>query len=857
MQLKPFQERSLDTLGKFLADVRVTGDLASSYARYAPQERGEPAKYRAISALADVPYVCLRIPTGGGKTIVGAHAISVIAKKWTDAEHPFVLWLVPTETIRAQTADALKNRNHPYRRALEDVFGQSVEVFDSGQIDELRPNVVSTKTCVMVATIQTFRVEDRSIRDAYADKESLESFFTGVSPAGLELKSGTDRQLYSFENLMRLLSPIVIVDEAHNVRTEQSFTTLSRLKPGCILELTATPETRTAAGKTPSNVLVRVHAGELKQAEMVKLPIMLSVQPDGWKQALTASVAQQRRLLALATGEEQYVRPLLLVQAQNTNSEANVAAVKAHLLEEGVAEEAIKIATGEQRELENVDLLSRDTKVDVVITMEALREGWDCSFAYVFCSLRNVTTDTAAEQLLGRVLRMPYASRRNVPELNEAYAYVISNNFAETAQGLRDRLVKDLGFTAEESEQFVQQAPQPGPGLFSRTIEVVRKPNFTGLQTEDARAVRVMQSSDGDWSVELREFVPEPVAERILAEVPAEKREIAKTRVAEHNRAVLSEATAIPDRPPIVVPQLYVRVAGEQLLFTWDLAGEEAPLLASDLPSEVVGFNFSPVDGRFAIDFRAGQMDVRPLSRESLPFYKADWQPTHVALVRWLSREIRTVAISSAQLDAWLNSLLTELEATVPLEALWGTRFAVARRLSEVLDEVQQNVHSRGYQQMLLDSYVPESKEAAFHFLPNRYYPFALYRGLSFERHYYRLVGEMNDPEVECARVLDSLSGVDTWVRNIERDQRNSFKLPKRGSFFYPDFVARLLDGRTLVVEYKGQMRDYEDAEEKKQLGELWESRTAGRGVFAWVESPQVTGRSVEGQIADAITKGD
>ena len=236
MQLKPFQERSLNTLGQFLADVRVTGDLAGSYARYAPQERCETAKYRAVFALSEVPYVCLRIPTGGGKTIVGAHAISVIAKNWSDAEHPFVLWLVPTETIRAQTADALKNRNHPYRRALEDVFGQAVQVFDSGQIDDLRPNVVSSKTCIMVATIQTFRVEDRSIRDAYADKEFLESFFTGVSPAGLESKPGTERPLYSFENLMRLLSPIVIVDEAHKCThravVHNSLKVHARLHPG-------------------------------------------------------------------------------------------------------------------------------------------------------------------------------------------------------------------------------------------------------------------------------------------------------------------------------------------------------------------------------------------------------------------------------------------------------------------------------------------------------------------------------------------------------------------------------------------------------------------------------------------------
>ncbi len=853
MQLKPFQENSLKTLGRFLADVRVSGAFPATFARYAPKERGEPAAYRSVGPLAAVPYVCLRIPTGGGKTIVGAHAINVIAKNWTDAEHPFVLWLVPTEIIRAQTADALKNRCHPYRQALEDVFGESVEVFDASQIDDLRPNIVTAKTCIMVATIQTFRVEDRSIRDAYADKESLESFFKGVNSAGLEIKTGTDRPRYSFENLMRLLAPIVIVDEAHNVRTENSFSTLTRLGPGCILELTATPETRTTAGRIPSNVLVRVHAGELKQAEMVKLPILLSVQPDGWKQALTAAVVQQRRLLALAADEEQYVRPLLLVQAQNTGAEANVQAVKAHLLEEGVNEATIKIATGEQRELENVDLLSRATKVNVVITMEALREGWDCSFAYVFCSLRNVTTDTAAEQLLGRVLRMPYASRRRVPELNEAYAYVISNNFAETAQGLRDRLVQNLGFTAEESEEFVQKAPETGSDLFSKVIDVSRRPNFKGIDTAASQAVRVVQSADGEWTVELREYVPDLIEDRIIAEVAPERKDQARARVAEHNRTGQVERASMPERKPIVVPQLFVKIADQNLLFTWELAGEEAPLLASDLPTDISSFHFGPTDGRFSIDFQAGKMDVRPVTRHELPFYKTDWQPTRMSLVRWLSREIRTTSVSRAQLDSWLNNVAAKLGTTTSLESLWNARFAVARRLAEILASAQSDAHSRGYQQLLTDTFVPIGDENAFHFIPDRYNPGQLLTGISFPKHFYHSVGAMNGPEIECAVALDSSPVVDTWVRNIERDRANSFKLPKRHHFFYPDFVARLTDGRLLVLEYKGEMRDYKDAEEKKALGELWQSRTVGKGIFAWIESKQATGKSIERQVELAV----
>ena len=54
----------------------------------------------------------------------------------------------------------------------------------------------------------------------------------------------------------------------------------------------------------------------------------------------------------------------------------------------------------------------RNCPVEYVITVEALKEGWDCSFAYVFCSVSRIQSATDVEQLLGRVMRMPYAKRR-------------------------------------------------------------------------------------------------------------------------------------------------------------------------------------------------------------------------------------------------------------------------------------------------------------------------------------------------------------------------------------------------------------------------------------------------------------
>lgn len=102
-----------------------------------------------------------------------------------------------------------------------------------------------------------------------------------------------------------------------------------------------------------------------------------------------------------------------------------VEALKTHLVEvEQIAPERIAVATGDQRELDGINLFDPKCPIEYVITVEALKEGWDCSFAYVFCSVQNIGSATDAEQLLGRVLRMPYARRRKADALNRAYAHV-------------------------------------------------------------------------------------------------------------------------------------------------------------------------------------------------------------------------------------------------------------------------------------------------------------------------------------------------------------------------------------------------------------------------------------------------
>ncbi|MCX8517896.1 MAG: hypothetical protein ORN29_07530 [Rhodoferax sp.] len=259
---------------------------------------------------------------------------------------------------------------------------------------------------------------------------------------------------YSVANWLHLQRPVVIVDEAHNNRTDRFFKSLGRVNPACVIEMTATPV-------PGNNVLYHVAAAELKAEQMIKLPIVLAEHPHGWRACLRDAVLTRKRLELAAQQEPDYLRPIVLVQAQPKGGEAVVDVVRQHLMEqEGIAANQIAVATGTQKELDGINLFDPATPIRFVITVDALKEGWDCSFAYVLASLQSVQSAKDVEQLLGRVLRMPYAKNRTQDALNRAYAHIVADNFAQAAAGLKDRMVQNMGFERLETASIIlpQQA---------------------------------------------------------------------------------------------------------------------------------------------------------------------------------------------------------------------------------------------------------------------------------------------------------------------------------------------------------------------------------------------------------------
>jgi type III restriction enzyme len=888
MELKDYQKETLATLARFFRDARVSGPkVAYETIVNEPDQKAQLGRYantyRALEAVPQAPYVCLRLPTGGGKTLLAAHAVAVARDTWVEKSHPLVLWLVPTNIIRLQTVDALKNTRHAYRRALDEAFDGRIRIFDIADFSMIRPQDLRDQACIVIATIQTLRVSSTEGRKVYAHHEDLEPHFHALSPNIPDLErsdTGPNKEhiKFSFVNLLHLHRPLMIVDEAHNAMTGLSREMQSRVNPCAIVEFTATPQLN-------SNILHNVTAQELKREEMIKLPIVLSEHSD-WQSAISSAIATRAALAEKALLDTAgYIRPIVLFQAQPRDEEVTVEILKKHLIEtENIPADKIAVATGDQRELDSIDLLDDKTKIEYIITVEALKEGWDCSFAYVFCSVARIRSSTAVEQLLGRVLRMPYAKRRALPELNKAYAHVAEPVFTEAAKALVDKLVQ-MGFDDSEARESIESrqyelganglfepSAKPRP-VFRQTFAASAEAVKTLLkETGDTIAVRAKE--DGNVEVSVTGYLAPEVEAAILRAVP----DIARGSFAE--AASTYRAEVHPTLSPaecgktFIAPALTAWVQDEFVFAETDRFMEEFPWSLLDSPATLTEDEFAIRESamEFEIDIdgkRLAYSFVNEQDRLAVDTPVEGWDEINLSV--WLDRQVRQIYIPPSELLRWLRDAITYLTKTrgIPMSALWRAKYPLALKFESKIKALRQEGQSKAYQLYLI---APQAKigisfEDGFKFSKNMYFDVRKHRGdaFKFNRHF---LGPDNVPafsgkegdigeEFQCAQMLDSLNDkVDFWLRNVA-NHVNSFRLPLASGFFYPDFVARLKDGRIFVVEYKGgHLAGFgnDDTNEKRLIGALWEKASEGQGLFAMIEK-ELAGRDMRGQLLDAINR--
>lgn len=472
MELKDFQKTSLERIKKYLELVRKEQDGGN--ARHASEDAWRELEKefslgqyqeRRNGIERDVPNFVLKIPTGGGKTFLAVKTIDIINEVFRKNRIGLVLWVVPTTSIYRQTVRALKDRNHPYRQQLDIASGGRTLILEKiqGKIDRFSPLDVEENLVVYVLMLQSAARNELVQKDLriFADSGGFQEFFPPEDRLDqheklLQIYSNLEtfneaggiwkQQIKtSLGNTLRLLNPVVILDESQKAYSPNAQRTIFGFNPSVVIELSATP-------LQGSNVLVNISGRQVNDEEMIKLDLHITRKGSlAWKDTLWASVKKRDELEKEAVKNEQntgtYIRPICLVRTERVGKEQQGKGyihsndARNELIRGGIPAEHIAIKTSEEDELKEIDdiggLMSRDCPVRYIITKQALQEGWDCAFAYVLAVLDKTHSKTALTQLVGRILRQPYAKKTGVQLLDESYVFAYRQEASELLEGIK------------------------------------------------------------------------------------------------------------------------------------------------------------------------------------------------------------------------------------------------------------------------------------------------------------------------------------------------------------------------------------------------------------------------------------
>jgi type III restriction enzyme len=478
--------------------------------RLPPTFAGQPHSSRFDGAGRAIPNVCLKIPTGGGKTLLAAASVGRVFSNYLQRHTGLVLWIVPNEAIYQQTLKTLKNRDHPYHQMLNVAGAGRVKILEKNS--PLSKIDTDSHLCVMLLMLASASRQTKETLRFFRDRGNV----LGYTPREDDIEAnwdllqavpnldaytswGTTQEearatrgsivKSSLGNVMRLLKPMVVIDEGHHAYTETALKTLDGFNPCFMLELSATPRVSSDKG-SGSNILVDVRGTDLDQAEMIKLPINVDMRGwSDWQSCLAASVEQldalQLEAARLQAETNRYIRPILLVQVERTGKDLRDSGfihaedAKAYLMQLGFTEAQIAIKTSERNDLsapENLDLLSPQCDVRAIITKQALQEGWDCPFAYVLCALAAGKDVRAMTQLMGRILRLPQVAKTGRAALDACYVLCHDARTGEVIKAIKHSL------ETEGMGDLALSVQGGGDGATAKPVPFKRRPQFSRMR---------------------------------------------------------------------------------------------------------------------------------------------------------------------------------------------------------------------------------------------------------------------------------------------------------------------------------------------------------------------------------------
>lgn len=838
MELKTYQKNVIGDLARFLSLLTEKGSASKAYNALWEEKNvnvgmgGLP--YYHYNLQGGVPDVCFKVPTGGGKTFIAASSIKAIYDAMPTVTAKAVVWLVPSDAILTQTYAALSNPHHPYRQKIDVDFGGAVEVYSKAQLlngQNFNPTAVTEQLSIFVLSYDSFRTSKKEGRKAYQENGNLATFPKLMQDKSILLPDTDETALIQ---VIRSLNPVVIVDESHHATSALSVEMLENFNPCFVLDLTATP-------KKNSNIISFVDAAQLKKANMVKLPVIVynrKSQDDVYADAISI-----RRKLEIQAQNEQkttgrYIRPIVLFQAQpRVGAESTTYdKIKATLVEAGIPKEEIAIKTGDKDELKNIDLLSPDCPIRYIITVNALKEGWDCPFAYVLATVANRTSSVDVEQILGRVLRLPYTQKNASDVLNISYVITSSADFGKTL----DRVVSGLnhaGFTDKDYRAKDVEAEQEKPTLpepVQMVMQPQEEPEVPEVNTSDLRQ-RIEQAMQQDDTASTETIESDELLSAALAQNEEYEEKVntstetaidlAPTEVRDKMNSFRINDAFVEEASALRFPQFMMEVGPS---FFSD--NEFIPLKLEHLEEgftlrdKDVRIDFSTVDAEIArvdTDDTANAVPkVWQIKGTDSTYYK-EWfnaQPSNIRLAHCKgllqSRISKMNCVNDKELRDYIDRIvetMTEDQLSDMEQSTYPYIIKVEKKVKDLLAAHRSNVFDLWLEQGKITckpNYALSPVISPTNFFST--YPKSLY---SSEE-------DVNEYERKMVWALSSMDNIKWWHRNISR---LGFQI--NGAIHaYPDIIAMTTSGKILMIETKGDHLDNDESKAKARIGHHWDT---------------------------------
>jgi len=835
MELKSYQKEVLADLARYLELVVERQSPAKAYRAFWNEKNvmvGPDGMPAYVDTLSGVPHVCAKVPTGGGKTYIAASAVRTIFDAMPQRRARAVVWLVPSDAILTQTRNALQNPGHPYRQRLDVDFGGAVQVYSKEQAlmgQNFTPATVAEQLSVFVLSYDSFRTSKKEGRKAYQENGSLAGFAKWMNDPSVLLADTDETALIQ---VIRFLNPVVIVDESHHASSQLSMEMLRNFNPSFVLDLTATP-------KEKSNIISFVDASQLKRGSMVKLPVIVynrKSQADVYADA----IAIRAKLEAQAQKEQEtsgrYIRPIVLFQAQpRTSSDSTTyEKIKKTLMDGGIPEQEIAIKTGDKDELKNVDLLSPECPVRYIITVNALKEGWDCPFAYVLATVANRSSAVDVEQILGRVLRLPYTRKNKSEVLNLSYVITSSADFHQTVKkvvaGLNSAGFSSRDCRAQDADEPALPAPAAVPEQTS--LDGQSEPDMPDVDGAALKARFDAAKQEADCSASEDAAQSDPMLAQALEQNRAYEREIDQADDTAYSRAPLEVRDKMNQ---FRMNDAFAEEAAALRFPQFTL--ETIPSFFSDsyetLALEHLEGNFSLRDKDAHIDFAAvnaemARVDVDDgkdstakawlLSGSDSAFFR-EWFSTQPSERRLsickgiIKKKLSQMnCVNDKELDEYIDRVigtLTEDQLSELEQSPYPYVIKIQDKVKELLSQHRCHVFDRWLEQ---DKIVCRPNYA----LPAVISPTAFTSMVP--KSLYTAEEDMNEYEFKVVWQLASLDNVKWWHRNISR---RGFQI-NGPVHAYPDLIVMLHSGKILMVETKGDHLDNAESKAKAKIGDQW-----------------------------------